>query len=87
MATNSKVHLAYKIFKFRFDADPSVSLSGVTIVTSNATLFSVEWRDLVVREAKHLGRFTFGVALSILGDITFVYEKVLSLPRALFHRV
>ena len=61
---------------FRFDAVPSISQSGVTIVTSNTTLFSVEWRDLVVREAKYLGRFTFGVAMSILGDITFVYEKV-----------
>ena len=29
-----------------------------------------------MREAKHLGRFTFGVAMSSLGDIVFVYEEV-----------
>ncbi len=60
----------------RFDVDETVVGSGVTIVTSNATLFSVEWKDLIVRDAKHLGRFTFGVALSVNGDIIFVYEKV-----------
>jgi hypothetical protein len=50
--------------------------SGVTIVTSNATIFSVEWKDLIARDANQPSRFTFGVALKINGDIIFVYEKV-----------
>jgi hypothetical protein len=53
-----------------------VADSGVTIVTSNATIFSVEWKDLIARDANQPSRFTFGVALKINGDIIFVYEKV-----------
>ena len=41
-------------------------------------MFSVEWKDLIARDANQPSRFTFGVALKINGDIIFVYEKVTS---------
>ena len=64
------------LFCFSFELDPSATDSGVRILNSNETCFSVEWKNLLVMAAPTLGKFTFGVALHKNGDIVFVYEQV-----------
>jgi hypothetical protein len=58
--------------------DPRINDSRVRIVTYNETCFSVEWKNLLVRGAPHLGKFTFGASLHKNGNIIFVYEEVYS---------
>ncbi|TSK82162.1 Plexin domain-containing protein 2 [Bagarius yarrelli] len=56
--------------------DPSISPNSTIIYSDNGTALIVQWDNLYLQDAPHLGSFTFLASLHSDGRITFVYKEI-----------